>query len=232
MTLGQVLPIVIPATLTIAGTTWAVLSWKRTGSRVSAELAVGQLDETGVLSVQFASGTSTIMSLPRTEPAKNQGGKKRKAAPSAEPTFQPVNVVFVRNRGRTGITVSRCTYLSDLDGAGFHFEPQPGASPYGDLLPKRLDPGQDAVLVHAYNPMKAFLNQVMFDHGVRTSSWAVTLTLGNGQELVVRPSMQLQIDKDALSTSALQCRLERHVLPLPAMYRKHPRFPRLRRRQR
>ena len=130
MNLAQVLPIAIPATLTIAGTTWAVLSWKRTGSRVSAELAVGQLDEKGVLSVYFASGKSTIMTLPRNDGTKDQPKTKGKKVPaSSDTTFQPVNVVFIRNQGRTGITVSRCTYLSDLGGVGFHLNHSPAPHP-------------------------------------------------------------------------------------------------------
>ncbi|MGH7928476.1 MAG: hypothetical protein ACREQV_11845, partial [Candidatus Binatia bacterium] len=77
------------------------------------------------------------------------------------PERGPVNAVFIHNRGRSPVTVSRCHYESRF----FTFEPQPGASLWGHHLPKRLDIGEDAVLVHEYESMKAYLNKVMFDFG-------------------------------------------------------------------
>lgn len=60
-----------------------------------------------------------------------------------------MNAVFVRNHGRAAITVTRCLYVVDLSPAKvFKFEPQPHASPWGDLLPKRVEAGHAVVLLH------------------------------------------------------------------------------------
>ena len=80
--------------------------------------------------------------------------------------------------------------------------------------------------------MKAFLNRVMFDHDLRESFWNVALALGDGSEVVVKPSMRMQLDKDVLKTT-VQYRLERQELPRPAVFHRRPRFLiRLRRRPR
>jgi hypothetical protein len=54
-------------------------------------------------------------------------------------SFEPVNVIFAHNKGRTAVTLSRCEYIGDLAGKiDIQFEPQVGTSHFGDRLPKIL----------------------------------------------------------------------------------------------
>lgn len=46
------------------------------------------------------------------------------------------------------------------------FEPQPAAIVWGDLLPKRLEPGDEAIIMYERTQMNLFLEGVMRDHGV------------------------------------------------------------------
>jgi len=90
--------------------------------------------------------------------------------------------------------ISRCQYSSNLGGVGFVFEPQPGASERGDHLPKHLAPGAEAVLVHNWATMRIFLNQVLLDYELEEATFQIVLTLGNGKEVVVSPSMHVEAD--------------------------------------
>jgi len=124
-------------------------SGHKTSPKVIAELGAGQLDQDGVLFVEFASGKTDVMTLRKPGEAKadvrgNNSGKRAQQ----DPAFRPVNAIFVRNQGSAPVTVSRCHYISELGGLGFRFEPQPKVSARDDLLPRRLEPGEDAVLLH------------------------------------------------------------------------------------
>jgi hypothetical protein len=180
-----------------------VVSWRRTGSKFEAELAVGQLNSDGLLSVEFASGKSSIMTAPNphdkriptraTKPnAKRKKRLRNTLTTESWHSFTPVNVIFAHNKGRTPVTLSRCEYIGDLtQEVGFQFEAQPSVSPFGDHLPKRLDPGQDTILIHDYKLMKAFLNEVMQDHDVDAATFTAVLTLGDGREAAVSPGFRI-----------------------------------------
>ncbi|MGH3685133.1 MAG: hypothetical protein ACRDSM_08780 [Pseudonocardiaceae bacterium] len=198
----QVLTIAIPAAVGLAGLAWTVASWRKTGSQIEAELAVGNIDYSdGLLSVEFPSGDTTIMTAPNpdgkrisTPPkrSKRRNKKLHNKLAGNQKTFNPVNVIFAHNKGRTAVTLSRCEYLGYIgEKIGFQFEPQPGVSPYGDHLPKRIEPGQDVILIHDYKIMKAFLNEVMRDHDVDTATFVPVLILGDGSEVSAHPRFEI-----------------------------------------
>ena len=190
-------------------------SGRRSGSKVTAELGAGRLDPEGVLYVEFASGKTDVMTLPKPGRAASTAERNPGEAVEDSSEFSPVNAIFVRNVGRADVTVSRCHYVSDLGSVGFRFEPQPGTSRRGDHLPKRLSPGEDAVLVHDLVTMKAFLNRVLLDHGVDAATFRVVLTLGNGSEVAAFPSMEVQVDMDERELDAMGLKLVRQVLATP-----------------
>lgn len=134
------------------------------------KLGVGRLDKSGMLCVELASGERNVITLSKpTETDSHSEASDEE--PSDDLDFTPVNVIFVCNYGQTGVTVTRCQYSAILGHASFVFEPQPGASERGDRLPKYLDPGDEAVLVHNYATMRAFLNQVMIDHETEAANF-------------------------------------------------------------
>ena len=169
-------------------------SGRKIDSKVTAELGVGQLDKTGILCVTFASGKSNIITLPKPGETKasSEDSSEGKSQNSLE--FTPVNAIFIHNEGHASVTLSRCQYSSNLGGVGFVFEPQPGASERGDHLPKPLGPREEAVLVHNWATMRVFLNQVLLDYEVEEATFQIVLTLGNGKEVVVSPSMYVQAE--------------------------------------
>ncbi len=169
-------------------------SGRKIDSKVTAELGVGQLDRTGVLCVRFASGKMNITNLPKPGETKASREDSSEGKPPETLEFTPVNAIFVHNESQAGVTVSRCQYSSNLGGVGFVFEPQPGASERGDLLPKSLGPGEEAVLIHNWATMRVFLNHVLLDHDVEEATFQIVLTLGNGKEILVFPSMHIQVD--------------------------------------
>jgi hypothetical protein len=132
------------------------------------------------------------------------GGTKAGMKPSAK-QFRPVNAVFIHNAGRTAMTVRRCHYVSDF----FQFEPQPGVSPWGDHLPKRIDPGDEAILVHDFTTMREFLNGVMHHEGVDESVFVLVLNLGASDEVLVNTCMHISRDMDAQELAEANSRLVR-----------------------
>lgn len=192
MTEAQLISLAVTAALALAALTWQVVSWRRSGPQVTAELGVGQVAEDGVLIVEFASGHRTVITLPPAAVTRGAVSARPVTADDVAPQTTPVNAVFVRNKGRTAVTVSRCHYTSSF----FTIEPQPDASRWGDLLPKRLDPGADAILVHEYLPMRALLNRVMRDVAVDLGVFTVMLTLGNGQKVLAMTVMRVRADMD------------------------------------
>jgi hypothetical protein len=129
----------------------------------------------------------------RTKPSKRRKQKLRNTLINkSKNIFEPVNAIFVYNKGRTTVTLSRCEYSGDLGGKiGFDFEAQQAVSYFGDHLPKRLDPGQDAILIHDYKTMKAFLNEVMQDNDVDSAKFIAVLALGNGRKVAASPGFQI-----------------------------------------
>lgn len=183
----EIVTLVVTGVLGLAALAWQVISWLKAGPKVTAELGAGQIDGTGVLSVEFASGKRDIMTLPNPE------GDHSKAKQVGQ-GFSPVNAIFVRNRGRIAVTLSRCHYTADLGGFGFRFEPQPAASSWGNHIPKRLEPGEDAVLVHDWVSMRMFLNRVLQDHEVEEALFVAVLTLGTGKGIRVSTGVQARAD--------------------------------------
>lgn len=188
---------------------------RKTGSKVTAELGIGQLDKDGVLCVEFMTGETNVMTLPKPGKARarTKGGSAKRAQHSMK--LSPVNAIFVRNEGGTGVMVSRCHYLSDLGGVGFRFEPQPAASVRGDHLPKHLGPGEDAVLVHDLVGMQVFLNGVLLDHEVDAATFTAVLTLGNGREMAVSPSIRVHVDMSPQELAASDFKFVRQEIGAP-----------------
>ena len=187
-------------------------SGRKSASKITAELGAGQLAQDGVLYVDFASGKTDVMTLPK--PGKPRTGAKGGSGEKVQysPEFSPVNAIFVRNKGSTDVMVSRCHYVGDLGGVGFRFEPQSAASAGGGHLPKRLGPGEDAVLVHDLVTMRVFLNRVLLDHKVHAATFKVMLTLGNGNEVVVSPAMQVRVDMSEQELDASGLKLVRQEI--------------------
>jgi hypothetical protein len=169
-------------------------SRRKIDQKVTAELAIGQLDKTGVLCVRFGSGKTSITTLPRPGALKCAPNDSPEESSQDGLEFTPVIAIFVHNEGPSGMTLSRCQYSSNLGGVGFVFEPQPGASERGNHLPKHLDPGEEAVLVHNFATMRIFLNQVLLDFDMEEATFEPVLTLGNGKEVAAFPFMHIEAD--------------------------------------
>jgi hypothetical protein len=202
----------------IAATVIQSRSGRTARPSVTAELAQGQLAEDGVLSVEFESGETNVIMVPKPGETTASVYRKRKKKAERAPESKPVNAIFVYNHGQMPVTLSRCHYVADLDGTGFRFEPQPAASLRGDHLPKRLEPGEDALFIHEFVTMPIFLNQVLRDHGVDRADFQAVLTLGHGVELTVSPPMRVQADMSEEELAAAGTRLVRQEIDL------HPSF--------
>jgi hypothetical protein len=187
---------------------------------VTAELAQGQLAEDGVLCVEFESGEMNVIMVPKPGETKTSVDRKRKKNAERNPESKPVNAIFICNHGQTPITLSRCHYVADLNGTGFKFEPQPAASPRGDQLPKRLEPGEDALVIHEFVAMPIFLKQVLRDHGVDQADFEVVLTLGHGVEVTASSSIRVHADISEEELAAAGTRLVRQEVGM------HPSFAR------
>jgi hypothetical protein len=182
---------------------------RTTRSKVSAELGYGQLGADGAMLVEFESGKTDVIAVP----VPNEGGLKAdRKKPQSHVEHKPVNAIFIRNRGGTAVTVSRCQYVSELGDTGFKFEPQPAASPRGDHLPKRLEPGEDALVIHDLVTMRVFLNQILRDHGVDTAVFGIVLTLGHGVKVLASPGLLVQADMSEEEIAAAGTRLVRQKI--------------------
>jgi hypothetical protein len=203
-------------------------SGRRTNSKVTAELGYGQLGEDGVLCIEFASGKTNVITVPKPGEARTNMDRKQRKKVKRDPELKPVNVIFVRNQGRVTVTVSHCHYIANLGGVGFRFEPQPAASPRGDHLPKRLEPGEDALLIHDLVTMRVFLNQVLQDHGVSVAVFRIVLTLGHGVEVVASPSIRVQADMSDEEIAAAGTKLVRQEIDLQVPFSRPANFERWR----
>ncbi|MFJ5666096.1 hypothetical protein ACIQAR_10405 [Micromonospora chalcea] len=190
---------------------WALRSFRKSGAEITAELGQGYVDDDGMLRVHFQDGRSKITRI-EGDPweRRKQAEKQKRASARAktnkrkaregreqEPQWQPVNAVFVRNKGRAAIKVIRCVYVVDLDlGRQFSFEPQPVSSPWGDLLPKRIEAGEEIILLHEKEGMWGLLNAVLRDHGVFQTVYGVYLELGDGSEIFAGPPITIQAFMD------------------------------------
>jgi len=202
-----------------AGVTAAVAvtqsrSRQTAGPKVTAELAHGQLGEDGVLCVGFEFGETNVIMVPKLGESRTKADRKPKKKARRNPESKPVKAIFIHNHGQVPVTLSHCHYVSYLDGVGFRFEPQSAASPRGDRLPKRLEPGENALLIHEFVAMPVFLNQVLRDHGVHAAVFEVVLALGHGVEVVASPSMQVQADMSEEEIAAVGTRLVRQKIDL------------------
>jgi hypothetical protein len=147
---------------------------------------------------------------------------KRRPGPAEEtrrePAIRPVNVIFIRNAGRTPVTITRCHYVSGFGGTEFRFEPQPAASLREDHLPKRLEPGENALLIHDLATMRVFINQVLRDHGVDAAVFWIVLTLGHGTEAVTSPSLRFRADMSDEEIAVAGTRLVRQEIDLDSPF--------------
>jgi hypothetical protein len=193
---------------------------------VTVELAQGQLAEDGVLCVEFESGKTNVIMVPKPGETKTSVDRKRKKKTERDSAPKPVNAIFICNHGGTSVTLSRCHYVADLNGTGFRFEPQPAASPRGDHLPKRLEPGEDALIIHEFVTMPVFLNHVLRDHEVDQADFKVVLTLGHGVEVAASSSIRVHADMSEDELAAAGTRLVRQVIDI------HPSSARLQRPER
>jgi len=228
MTIAQVMSLAVMLVLGLASLAWGIFSWRRSGSKIEIELGFGEVDEEGLLSVYFASGEENIIQLPKSpQPngdviGKRSKRKSKKSAPRSKkpkpgvdafslPDRGPVNVIFIHNKGPSSITASRCHYKSNF----FIFEAQPGASQWGHHLPKKLDVGEDAILVHDYEMMKAFLNKVMYDQRVEIGIFVVVLTLGNGSKVKAKTRMSIHASMGEEELAKLEPMIFRREIELP-----------------
>ncbi len=209
---------VVGVGVTVAATVIQSRAGRPARPTVTAELAQGQLGEDGVLCVEYVSGEMNAIMVSKPGEAKASADRKPRKKARRNPKSQPVNAIFIHNRGQTPVTLSHCHYVSDLDGVAFRFEPQPGASPRGDRLPKRLEPGEDALLIHEFVAMPIFLNHVLKDHGVDAAVFEVVLTLGHGVEVVASPPIQVQADIGEEETAVAGTRLVRQEIELHPSY--------------
>lgn len=186
--------------------------------KVTAELAQGQLAQDGVLCVRFESGETNVIMVPKPGETRTSVDRKRKKKVERSPESKPVNAIFISNHGQIPITLSRCHYMADLNGIGFRFEPQPAASPRGDRLPKRLEPGEDALIIHEFVSMPVFLNQVLRDHRVDQADFGVVLTLGHGVEVTCSSSIRVQADMSEEELAAAGTRLVRQEIDINSSF--------------
>jgi hypothetical protein len=205
---------VVGVGVTVAATVIQSRSGRTARPEVTAELAHGQLGEDGVLCVEFASGETNVIMVPKPGETETNADRKPRTKARPNPESKPVNAIFIRNHGQVPVTLSHCHYVSDLNGVGFRFEPQSAASPRGDHLPKRLEPGEDALLIHEFVTMPIFLNRVLRDHGVDAAAFEVVLTLGHGVKVVASPPMQVQADMSEEEIAAAGTRLVRQEIDL------------------
>jgi hypothetical protein len=182
--------------------------------KVTAKLGQGQLAEDGVLCVEFESGETNVIMVPKPSETGTSVDQKHNKKAERDPESKRVNAIFISNHGQMPITLSRCHYVADLDGMGFRFEPQPAASPRGDHLPKRLEPGGDALIVHEFEAMPIFLSQVLRDHGVDQADFEVVLTLGHRVEVTASSSIRVQANMSEEGLAAAGTRLVRQEIDI------------------
>lgn len=233
MSKGQMLTFaILGAALTFAGLAWGILwairTWRKAGAEVSAELGQGSVDEHGNLHVFFMDGRSTIFRVDgdpwkRREKALGRArsrGKKRTAAARSQGLSklerQAVNVVIARNSGRAAITVTRCFYLLELAEFTFRGAPPPSISPWGDLLPKRIEAGEEIILLHDKKVTWEVQNVVMRDHGVFQTIYGVYLELGDGRMVFARPPIMTQATMTDDEYAEVEKRVQREPYEAPA----------------
>lgn len=129
MSVLQVVTVALPAAVGLAALSWQVISWRRTGARVKAKPATGQVHTDGTLTVWFASGKRAITSLRNADDTASEPTQEGERKSGNESDIIPVMAVFVYDKGRAPVTISRCEYVSKLtDDVLFKFEPLPDAS--------------------------------------------------------------------------------------------------------
>lgn len=252
MTNAQIVFAVLGAVLTAAalgwGIFWAIRSFRKQGHVVTAELGQGDIDEDGILHVFFQDGRSRITRVDgdpwkrrEKQPAARQPrtrskGKGRPRQPIGAKAVAenvavrraklPVNAIFIRNSGRTAVTVTRCRYAVDLGDLDVVFEPQPHSSPWGDLLPKRIEAGDEALVLHEKLDMRGYLNGLMREHGVVETVYYVTLDLGDGNPVAVLPPIGIQATMTDAEWATVKDRLHREEFDEPEVDRPRRLWPR------
>ena len=74
-------------------------SGRITSSKVTAELAHGELAQDGVLYIEHASGKTDVIMVPKPGKARTSADQKPRKKAQRDPEFKPVNAIFVRNQG-------------------------------------------------------------------------------------------------------------------------------------
>jgi hypothetical protein len=236
MSKGQVIFAIITACIAVASLIWtafwAMRIWRKAGDDVTFRLARGVVDNLGVLRVRFINGEQIVTTVEDPWGKRDQKPKRSRDKTREPPKIvtQPVNAHFLQNRGRAAVTVKRCRYFSILgEDIAFSFEPQKHSSPWGDLVPKRLDPGEEIIVVHETDQMRLLWNGVLRDHGVQQTVYGVLFELGNGKEVYSDCSVVVRIDmadeefEEALRTKAVLQRTEIDE-PEPIIVRPRKRF--------
>lgn len=219
---------IIGVSLTLLGLvwsiTWAARSFRKSAAEIRAELGQGFVDENGTLHVYFQDGRTKIMRIEndpweRRKTPKRTSTKKKQpevGAPDQKHDWEPVNAIFVRNSGRAAVTISRSRYVVELClGTSFEFEPPPAASPWGDLLPRRLEAGEEIVVLHEKEQMTGFLNGVLRDHRVFQTVYGVYLELGSGQVVFAGPPIKTQASMSDEEYAEVEKRLSRQAYEDP-----------------
>lgn len=89
----------------------------------------------------------------------------------------------------------------------------------GDRLPKRLEPGEEAILVHELLMMRVFLNHVLRDQGATTGLFLAVLSLGHGAEIAAPPAMEIRVDMTKENIEASGAFLTKQELASPLVSR-------------
>jgi len=167
------------------GAAWGLRQWHRSGPVVRAETGLGQVGKDGVLTVFFRSGESDVVHL---------GDPRGEKVP---PDKLAVVATLIHNEGRGPVTVLRSYYEADF---GFAIHPLPVGSPWGDELPKRLEPGDALILIQERSGLTDFQGKTMRAHDVERAEWRVILSLGNGDEVTANPPIPvcIQLDDEAV----------------------------------
>lgn len=185
---------------------------------IALRLGVGYVyDQQDQLNVTFPSGATRVMRINDARPhAKSSRSRKGAPKPNSRDNMkQPVNAVFVQNRGRAAVTIRRCEYLSPMGGAVLQFDPQPAASQWGDLLPKRLEPGDEAILVHERTQTTGYLNGVMRDHGIEHTLLLAVITMGSGEEISTNTPLVVRADMTEAEFAKFEPNFTKEVLDEP-----------------
>ncbi|MEU1687913.1 hypothetical protein [Micromonospora sp. NPDC005707] len=119
MSKGQVTFAIIAAVVTVAGLAWTIIwplrAWRQSGPMIAVQMAVGDIyDQQDQLVVDLKNGSKRAMRLEKAQPDVKPKRRRKVGPDPGRNSRQPVNAIFVQNRGRAAATVRRCKYLSPI----------------------------------------------------------------------------------------------------------------------